>query len=96
MDHCNFCFWGSVSKITQLLVFRIVLKANSVAYNIKRHRSWFRYHAPNTFEQAEKMTRLYLHASESRYTCMQAYPGGYTKRGKWVNSNCSKPLPLLV
>jgi len=33
------------------------------------------------------MTRLYLHASVYGYTCMQAYPGGNTKRGKWVNVN---------
>ena len=42
---------------------------------MKRHRLWFRYHPPTTFENAEKVTRLYLHASVSGYTCMQAYPG---------------------
>ena len=35
-------------------------------------------------ENAKKVTRLYLHASVSGYTCMQAYLGGNTKRGKWV------------
>ena len=86
MGHCNFYFWGSVSKVTRLLVFMIIFKANSVAYSMKRHRPWFRYHAPTTFENAKKVTRLYLHASVSGYTCMQAYPGGNTKRGKWVDA----------
>ena len=62
----------------------IIFKANSVAYNMKRHRPWFCYHATTTFENAKKVTRLYLHASVSGYTCMQAYPGGNTKRDKWV------------
>ena len=51
---------------------------------MKRHRPWFRYHIPTIFENATKVTHLYLHASVSGYTCMQAYPGGNTKRGKWV------------
>ena len=35
-------------------------------------------------KNVKKVTRLYLHASVSEYTCMQAYPGGNTKRGNWV------------
>ena len=40
---------------------------------------------PQLALNAKKVTRLYLHASVSGYTCMQAYPGGNTKRGKWVD-----------
>ena len=64
-----------MSKVTQLLVLRIIFKANFVEYDMKRHRTWFRYHAPTTLENAKKVTRLYLHASVSGYNCMQAYPG---------------------
>ena len=88
MGHCNFYFWGCLSKVTRLLLFMIIFKANTVAYKMKRLRPWFRYHAPITFKNAKKVTRLYLHASVSGYTCMQAYPGDNTKRGKWVYS-CS-------
>ena len=42
----------------------------------------------------KKMARLYLHASMSGYTCMQAYPGGNTKRDKWVYLNSANPRVL--
>ena len=84
MSLCNFHFWGCLSKVTRLLLFMIIFKANTVAYKMKKLRPWFRYHAPITFENVKKVTRLYLHASVSGYTCMQAYPGGNTKRGNWV------------
>ena len=52
-------------------------------------------------ENVKKVTHLYLHASVSGYTCMQAYPGGNTKRGKWVQVKISistlrnKPVSLF-
>ena len=82
MNHCNLYSKGSVSKVTRLLVFMIIFKANFVTYSMKSHRPWFRYHSPTTFENAKKVTRLYLHASVSGYTCMQAYSGGNTKHCK--------------
>ena len=43
----------------------------------------------------KKLTRLYLHASVSGYAYMQSYPGGNTKRGKWVRKP-TKTLYILV
>ena len=74
MDHCNFYFKGSVSKVTRLLAFMIIFKVNSIAYNMKRHKHWFRYHAQlplkmrkksDLFILACKCVRIYLHASLS-------------------------------
>ena len=76
--HCNFYFWVSLSKITQLLVFMNIFKSNSV--EPLNEKTWFRYHVPISFENAKKVTRLYLHASVSGYTCLQAYRGS-TKAG---------------
>ena len=68
MGHCNVYCWGFCEQSYSIAV---IFKANSVAYNnMKRHRPWIRYHAPTTFENVKKVTRLYLHASVSGYTCM--------------------------
>ena len=65
MGHCNFYFWGCLSKVTRLLLFMIIFKANTVAYKMKRLRSCFRYNAPITFKNAKKWPA---------YTCMQVCP----------------------
>ena len=54
--------------------------------------SWWFKSLEHSHLYAKKLTRLYLHASMSGYTCLQAYLGGNTKRGKWVTKFLRRAL----
>ena len=71
MGHCNFYFWDSLIKISQLLVFMNIFICNSVEH--LNEKTWFRYHVPISFENAKKSVP-FIFACKCVWICMQAYP----------------------